>query len=84
MINRRKVLSLVAGITLLVIIIGLLFFFNNMLTSGKDDTHLVRGIDLSAYQGDVSWDVLADQKIDFAFIKATEGSDYIDSQFEKN
>ncbi len=84
MINRRKVLSLVAGIALLAIIIVLLFFFNNLFNGGKGDNYLVRGVDLSAYQGEVDWDILADQKIDFAFIKATEGADYTDSQFEKN
>lgn len=44
----------------------------------------VRGIDISSYQGDVDWDVLASEGIDFAYIKATEGSSSIDSQFAAN
>ena len=36
----------------------------------------VRGVDLSYYQGNIDWDVLASQGVDFCFIKATEGVDH--------
>ncbi len=44
----------------------------------------VRGVDVSVYQGTIEWDVLAAQEIDFAFIKATEGSGYVDPNFAQN
>jgi len=44
----------------------------------------VRGVDISSYQGDVDWAVLSAQDIDFAYIKATEGSSSVDSQFLHN
>lgn len=44
----------------------------------------VRGVDVSHYQGVIQWDVLAGQGIQFAFIKATEGSSFIDSRFVYN
>lgn len=44
----------------------------------------VRGVDLSYYQGNIDWDVLASQGVDFCFIKATEGVDHNDSQFAQN
>ena len=44
----------------------------------------VRGVDVSHYQGEIDWDMLAGQDIDFAFIKATEGSSYQDSRFIHN
>lgn len=34
----------------------------------------VFGVDVSSYQGVVDWSALAGQGVDFAFIKATEGS----------
>lgn len=43
-----------------------------------------RGIDISSYEGEVDWDVLAAQDIDFAYIKATEGSASTDSRFAAN
>ena len=44
----------------------------------------VQGIDVSHYQGDIDWKKIEEQKIDFAFIKATEGSSYVDTQFRTN
>lgn len=44
----------------------------------------VRGVDVSSYQGDIDWDVLAGQDLDFAFIKSTEGSSHVDPEFEGN
>ena len=42
------------------------------------------GIDVSHYQGDIDWGKIEKQGIDFAFIKATEGSSYVDQCFERN
>ena len=41
-------------------------------------------VDVSSYQGAVDWPVLADQGVDFAFIKATEGSTLRDGRFADN
>ena len=44
----------------------------------------VHGIDLSHYQSNVKWDVVAAQGISFAFVKATEGRRHTDSLFCQN
>ena len=44
----------------------------------------VRGVDVSHYQGEIDWDVLAAQDIQFAYIKATEGSSHVDGRFDEN
>lgn len=44
----------------------------------------VRGVDVSNYQGDIDWPALSEQGIDFAFIKATEGSSFQDARFQDN
>lgn len=44
----------------------------------------VTGVDVSHYQGTIDWTKLAEQDIDFAFIKATEGSGHIDECFYDN
>ncbi len=44
----------------------------------------VQGVDLSHYQGTVDWARLEEQEVDFAFIKATEGSSYVDERFYEN
>lgn len=48
------------------------------------ETYPVAGVDVSSYQGEIDWGILTSQDIKFAFIKATEGSSYIDEYFEKN
>lgn len=44
----------------------------------------VYGIDVSNHQGDIDWDAVADDNISFAYIKATEGGDFVDSRFGLN
>ncbi|MCM1070086.1 MAG: lysozyme [[Clostridium] fimetarium] len=44
----------------------------------------VRGVDLSAHNGAVDFDVLGGQGIAFAYLKATEGTDFIDRYFIDN
>ncbi len=42
------------------------------------------GVDVSHYQGEIDWKTLGGQDIDFAFIKATEGSGHLDERFAEN
>lgn len=44
----------------------------------------VRGVDVSSYQGVIDWETLSAQDISFAFIKATEGSSFVDDYFAYN
>jgi len=44
----------------------------------------VHGIDVSRYQGKIDWASVRAAGTDFAFIKATEGGDYIDPRFAEN
>jgi lysozyme len=43
-----------------------------------------QGIDISHYQGAIRWSRLPDAGVDFAYIKATEGGDYVDPTFATN
>lgn len=44
----------------------------------------VKGVDVSSYQGKVDWQTLSSQNLSFAFIKATEGSSFVDPCFAYN
>jgi len=46
--------------------------------------YAVHGIDVSHHQVEINWDTVATQKIDFAFIKATEGRAFKDNCFTHN
>lgn len=82
--TKKKWITLAAGIGALIIIVIVIILINNMANQKKGDDHIVKGVDLSAYQGEIDWKLLADQNIDFAYIKATEGKDYVDEQFKTN
>ncbi len=44
----------------------------------------IHGIDVSRYQSDIDWEIVADQGIAFAFVKASEGETISDNFFCKN
>lgn len=51
----------------------------------EDTCSHVHGIDLSHYQGDVFWETVGgNTKTAYVYLKATEGGDRIDSQYERN
>ncbi|ASR11238.1 glycoside hydrolase (plasmid) [Rhizobium leguminosarum bv. viciae] len=43
----------------------------------------VHGIDISKWQGDIDWGTVKNSGVAFAFIKATEGKDRVDSRFDE-
>ena len=48
-------------------------------------TDVYHGIDVSNHQGRINWKKVAtDEKVQFVYIKATEGADYVSPTFEKN
>lgn len=82
---KKKVLYSIICLLLIVCITGGLFYngiiwFNNP----SMEKYPVRGVDVSSYQGEIDWNVLASQNISFAYLKATEGSSYLDPYFLKN
>ena len=44
--------------------------------------YTVHGIDVSRYQGDIDWSTARRAGVNFAYIKATEGGDFIDPKFD--
>ncbi len=42
------------------------------------------GVDVSNHQGEIDWTRVADDDMEFAYIKATEGGDFVDASFQQN
>lgn len=55
-----------------------------LLNNPSEEDYPIGGVDVSHYQGEIDWSVLSKNDIDFAYIKATEGSSYVDENFEYN
>jgi lysozyme len=83
-VRRRLVVAVGATLLALAICAALIasgVAWPNRLFVGGYST---RGVDVSSYQGSIDWPVLASEEIDFAIIKATEGSGTRDSRFDEN
>lgn len=86
--TKRLIIILVSVICSFTVIgvVGILLVYNGVvsLNSPSDSRYPVRGVDVSSYQGDIDWHKLSEQNIHFAFIKATEGSGFVDKKFSYN
>jgi len=87
MTKKRPII--IISVLLAVLLFGVIFnslvwrgYF--ILNSFNVTKYPVRGIDVSHYQGDIDWNTLTQADISFAFIKATEGSSFVDDKFSYN
>jgi lysozyme len=74
MSDKKKIAAVtVLMLFILTCILAALFYYqvpNMVMARGYGH----RGIDVSHYQGDIDWENIEKQGIEFAYIKATEGS----------
>ncbi len=83
--KKKIIVSVIIFAICVVAVFALLIYKGTMLLNNPSrNDYPVRGIDVSSYQGEIDWRVIAAQGIDFAFIKATEGSSYVDPNFAAN
>ena len=84
--KKLKVVILTASFLLaLAVLLACLLYFGVIHINNPEIKGLtVRGVDVSSYQGNIDWPVLASQEVDFAYIKATEGSSSQDPYFSHN
>ena len=53
--------------------------------AGRDPwSYPIHGIDVARYQGRIDWNTVRDSGVSFAWIKATEGGDFLDPEFTSN
>ncbi|WP_051204782.1 glycoside hydrolase family 25 protein [Butyrivibrio sp. VCD2006] len=76
-------LIVIVFIALLTLIIAILFLTQKIATY-IGSKYAIQGVDVSHFQGDIDWNELERQGISFAYIKATEGSSYVDSCLNQN
>lgn len=83
---KKKLFAVIisSAATISAVLILLVYNGTIALNNPSEEEFPVRGIDVSEYQGKIDWNELSNQNIDFAFIKATEGSGYTDIYFEYN
>lgn len=76
---------IIAILLVLIIVIFILWFYGIIIFNyPSNKKYPIRGVDVSSYQGNIDWESLSKQEIKFAFIKATEGSSFVDEKFKIN
>lgn len=80
MTYKRRILIVIA----IVLFLGLILSKNLKINTWYAKNYDVFGIDVSHYQGEIDWKKMQEQNLDFAYIKATEGSSYVDEYFSDN
>lgn len=82
----KKKLAIVIAICIVIVFTFGYLLYKNIITlsNPKSLGYTIKGVDVSEYQGDIDWQILSSQDIQFAFIKATEGSSYVDPNFLDN
>lgn len=52
--------------------------------SARRGNYMLKGIDVSAYNGTIDWGTVAAYGMDFAILRITEKGNVVDSSFERN
>lgn len=82
---KKKFLVVLGLILIIFIVVFTLWHYGVVIFNAPSEKiYKVKGVDVSSYQGDIDWNILSEQEIEFAFIKATEGSSFVDEKFDIN
>jgi lysozyme len=83
--TKLKVQIAIASLLSIATICGVLFY-NGILHIHRPsrDKFPIQGIDVSEHQGDIGWTQIDRRSVNFVFMKATEGGDFKDKQFQRN
>lgn len=84
--KKRKLFILPLILLTSAILLSIVFWYQGIIIPNalRANHYPVKGIDVSSYQGEIEWTQFEKQGIKFAFIKATEGSTFVDEYFERN
>lgn len=84
--KHLKVLLITTISVVAILFVCALLFFKGVIKINPwiSSQYPVHGVDVSSYQGKINWTLLEKQGIQFAFIKATEGSSTVDQNFRYN
>lgn len=82
---KKKILILIC-VVILILAFLIFLLLNGIIipTKLEAEKYEIKGIDVSEYQGTIDWKKIENQGINFAFIKATEGSKSKDNCFDFN
>lgn len=82
---RASRVGLIVGLVIVVPLVLVAAAYTYFISFSPDRARYpVRGIDVSHHQGAIDWARVAKDDVAFAYIKATEGGDHVDTRFAEN
>lgn len=81
---RRIGATFAFGLTAIAVLAIASITSRHQLAQPDNERYPIRGIDVSHHQGAIDWPKVAGANMRFAFIKATEGADHLDTRFTYN
>lgn len=84
--RRWKIVVYSSFFLICIILLTILLWYQGIFIPNASSAkhYPVKGVDVSSYQGEIEWAQIQEQDLQFAFIKATEGSTFVDKYFERN
>ena len=79
----RKLRNVVSAVVVIVAFAGVSYFAYPYVEIARLWFGVV-GVDVSHHQDDIDWPKVSQSNVRFAYIKATEGGDYVDPKFTDN
>ena len=79
---KFKILFTAVGTAMLCVADAFSLYYSDAIVN--KEKYSVMGVDVSHYQGYIDWNALEEQNVEFAFIKATEGSSHVDEFYSQN
>ena len=80
-----KVSAISLATAMLIVLVRLAFEYGVVaFNSPSRERYAIRGIDVSHHRGRIDWQAVRDDGVSFAYVKATEGGDFVDSRFASN
>ncbi|WP_347158866.1 glycoside hydrolase family 25 protein [Pontibacter chitinilyticus] len=73
-----------AALALLLLLVLYVHFFVEKRHVVWPEGYSVYGVDVSKYQKDIDWQLVRENEVSFAFVKATEGATLQDAYFDRN
>lgn len=83
----RKMLLIVAVFCIAIILLNVAFFFYRgqiWFNEPRKRDYPVRGAVITQELGKIDWKIMSQQTISFAYIRATKGTTYVDTEYERN
>lgn len=85
--RRRGVRIVLASMALLLLALGAWKAYDRWLAPGANPSKVLyplRGVDVSVHNGEIDFEAMKASGIDFVYIKATEGTDFMDRMYVAN